>query len=54
MHWLYLFSCYFYLPILWLFCKLKGFVNKASIEKETKGGKQAAYEHAGDVIDKDD
>ena len=35
-------------------CKLKGFFTKASIEEETKGSKQAAYEPAGDVTDKDD
>ena len=35
-------------------CGLKGFFTKASIEEETKGSKQAAYEPAGDVTDKDD
>ena len=34
--------------------KLKGFFTKAFIEEETKGSKQAAYEPAGDITDKDD
>ena len=32
----------------------KGFFTKASIEEETKVGKQAAYEPAGDITDEDD
>ena len=35
-------------------CKLKGFFTKASVEEETKGGKQAAYEPPVDTPDEDD